>query len=86
MKIDFRTVEVKDIEGNPVAVDLSKELGNMMYLNAQDIAEADLGHDIYHQGEVDLSKEQATMVKDYIERGFKAIVKRVMIPMLDSIQ
>ena len=37
-------------------------------------------------GEVDLSKEQATMVKDYIERGFKAIVKRVMIPMLDSIQ
>lgn len=86
MEIDFRNVEVKDIEGNPVTVDLSKELGNMMYLNAQDIADADLGHDIYHKGKVELNKEQASIVKGYIDKGFKAIVKRVMMPVLDSVQ
>ena len=58
----------------------------MMYYGEQDIAVADLGHDIYHNGEVELTKEQAAIVKGYIDKGFKAIVKRVMMPVLDSIQ
>ena len=53
MKIDFSKVQIKDIEDQPMTVDISKELGNMMYLNAQDIAVADLGHDIYHKHEVE---------------------------------
>lgn len=84
MKIDFSNVQIKDIEGNAMSVDISKELGNMMYLNAQDIAEADLGHDIYHHKEVELTKEQADMVKSYVEKGFKAIVKRELIPLLEG--
>lgn len=86
MRIDFSQVQIKDIEGNAVAVDLSKELGNMLYLNAQDIAVADLGHDIYHKGEVELTREQAQIVKPFVEQGFKAIVKRELIPLLDSIK
>ena len=84
MKIDFSSVQIKDIEGNAQSVDISKELGNMMYLNAQDIAVADLGHDIYHKGEVSLSREQAEVVKQYVEKCFKAIVKRELIPVLDK--
>ena len=86
MKIDFSKVQIKDIEGNTQAVDISKELGNMMYLNAQDIAVADLGHDIYHKKEVDLTKEQAQNVKGFVEQGFKAILKRELIPLLDSVK
>jgi len=86
MKIDFSKVQIKDIEGNAQTVDISKELGNMMYLNAQDIAVADLGHDIYHKKEVELNKEQAQNVKVFVEQGFKAILKRELIPILDSIQ
>ena len=86
MKIDFSQIQVKDIEGQVITVDLSKELGNMMYLNAQDIAVADLGHDIYHKKEVDLTKEQAQTVKMYVEQGFKAFVKRELIPILDAIE
>lgn len=86
MKIDFSKVQIKDIEGNAQTVDISKELGNMMYLNAQDIAVADLGHDIYHKKEVDLNKEQAQNMKAFVEQGFKAILKRELIPILDSIQ
>ena len=84
MKIDFRRITVEDIEGNPITIDVSKELGNDMYLNAQDIAEADLGHDIYHNGEMELTDEQAAMVAKYVERGFKAFVKKSLLPMLEK--
>ena len=86
MKIDFSRVQIKDIEGQAVTADISKELGNMMYLGAKDIAVADLGHDIYHKKEVELNKEQAQVVKAYVEEGFKAIVKRELVPLLDSVK
>lgn len=86
MKIDFSKVQIKDIEDQPMTVDISKELGNMMYLNAQDIAVADLGHDIYHKHEVELNKEQAQIVKSFVDQGFKAILKRSLLPLLDSIE
>lgn len=82
MEIDFSKIDVKDIEGNIVTVDISKELGNMMYLQAQDIAVADLGHDIYHKKKVSLNKEQVGYVREYVERGFKAIVKRELFKLL----
>lgn len=85
-KIDFTKVQIKDIEGNVQSVDISKELGNMMYYGEQDIAVSDLGHDIYHKGEVELTPEQAEKVKAYVEQGFKAIVKRELIPLLDTIK
>ena len=86
MKIDFSQVPIRDIEGNVQRVDISKELGNMMYLQAQDIAVADLGHDIYHRKEVELSSDQAEVVKQYVDKGFRAIVKRELMPLLDSVE
>lgn len=86
MKIDFSKVEIKDIEGKTVTADISKELGNMMYLDARDIAVADLGHEIYHKHEVDLNREQAQAVKMFVDEGFKAIVKRELMPLLDSVR
>lgn len=85
MKIDFSKIEVKDIEGNIVTVDISKELGNMMYLGAQDIAVADLGHEIYHKKEVEIGKKEAEYIKNFVERGFKAVLKRELLPMLSKI-
>ncbi len=84
MKIDFANIKIKDIEDNDVIVDVSKELGNMMYLNAQDIAVADLGREIYHKKEVELTPEQAKQVRDYVERNFKAILKMSLLPMLEE--
>lgn len=84
--VDFSKVHVKDIEGNMMNVDLSKELGNMMYIGAKDISIADLGHDIYHKKAVELTSEQAHVVSKYVEKGFSAIVKRELIPMLEAIK
>lgn len=82
MKIDFSKIQVKDIEGNEVSLDVSQQLGNMMYLNAQDIAVADLGHEIYHKKEVELNDDQAKAVAEFVENGFKAFVKREILAML----
>ena len=82
MKIDFSKIQVKDIEGNEVTLDVSQELGNMMYLNARDIAVADLGHEIYHKKEIELNDDQAKAVAEFVENGFKAFVKREILAML----
>ena len=82
MKIDFSKIEVRDVEGNVILLDVSKQLGNMMYLNAKDIAIADLGHDIYHKKEVELTDKQAKEVAEFVENGFKAFVKRELLPLL----
>ena len=84
MKIDFSKIMIEDIEGNEIAVDVSKQLGNMMYVNAQDIAVADLGREIYHKKEVELNDVQAKQIRPFVEGGFKAILKLVLLPMLDA--
>ena len=82
MKIDFSKIQVKDIEGKELTLDVSQQLGNMMYLNARDIAVADLGHEIYHKKEVELTDEQAEAVAEFVENCFKAFVKREILALL----
>lgn len=84
MKVDFSQIKVKDIEGNETVLDISKDLGNMMYFNDKDIAVADLGYEIYHKKEIELTKEQAKTVAEYVDNGFKAFVKRELLPILRS--
>ena len=37
MKIDFREIQVKDIEGNNSTVDIAKMLGNAIYQKTADL-------------------------------------------------
>ena len=59
MKIDFRKIEVKDIEGKENSLDISKMLGNAIYQKTSDLGELELAQNIYKNGEVELSPEQA---------------------------
>ena len=63
MKVDFRKVPVKDIEGNMMDVDMSKALGNQLYMQGKDIVECELGRDIWHKGEVELNDQQVAIIK-----------------------
>jgi hypothetical protein len=95
MKIDFSKIQIKDIEGNTMLVsspegkavpfDLSKELGRVMFKEALDIPDWDLGMDIYHKKEVDIDKEKAEIVKKYINKYFFAYVKVIVLPLMDNI-
>jgi len=75
MKIDFRNIQVKDIEGNNSTVDIAKMLGNAIYQKTADLGELELAQQIYKNGEVELSMEQAERIKEYVKTNFVAIVQ-----------
>lgn len=67
MRVDFRTIGVKNIEGNIETADVSKQLGNVMYMQGQNIVECELGRDIYHNGVVELNSKHVEMVRKFIQ-------------------
>ena len=75
MKIDFREIQVKDIEGNNSTVDIAKMLGNAIYQKTADLGELELAQNIYKSGEVEVSPEQAESIKKYVSTGFVAFVQ-----------
>lgn len=86
MKIDFRKIEVTDIEGNNSTFDISKELGNTIYKNTPDLGELDFAQEIYKQGEVEVDAGKAAIVRKYMDEGqFLAFIKKSIYEKLDSI-
>lgn len=75
MKIDFRKIQVKDIEGNNSSVDISKMLGNAIYQKTADLGELELAQNIYKTGEVEVSPEQVERIKEYVRTNFVAVVQ-----------
>lgn len=67
MRVDFRSIGVKNIEGQIEAADVSKQLGNLMYMQGLNIEECELGRDIYHNGVVELNSKQAEMVLRFVK-------------------
>lgn len=78
MKIDFRNIQVKDIEGNNSTVDIAKMLGNAIYQRTADLGELELAQNIYKNGEVELSTDQAERIKEYVRTNFVAVVQVVV--------
>ena len=64
-KVDFRKIRVRNIEGEEEVADISKTLGNILYMNGQDIEECELGKAIYHDGEVELNEKAVETVKRF---------------------
>lgn len=85
MKIDFRKLEYVEIDGKTKTIDVSKDLGNAIFRQTMDIGELDLARDVYHKGEVELTKKDAEILKKYSEPYFLAFIKEVLIPALDLI-
>ena len=78
MKIDFRNIQVKDIEGNNSTLDVSKELGNTIYGKTADIGELELARDIYKNGKVDVDATNAAIIVKYVREVFLAFVQEAI--------
>lgn len=85
MKIDFKNIVIRDIEGNEENIDMSKELGKILYRSAISKEGLELAKNIYDNGEAELDKDAATSIKGVVSNGFLAIVQESVIPMLDEI-
>lgn len=76
MKVDFRKLEIKDLEGNIVTFDASKQLANFIYMETQDLGDLILAQDIYKNGEVELEDNQINKIKGWLRTNFKAFVQK----------
>lgn len=86
MKIDFRKITVQDVDGNKSTVDVSKELGNIIYKNTPDLGELEFAQEIYKSGEVDIDEARAEIIRRYMDVGrFFAFVKAGINEELNSI-
>ncbi len=86
MKIDFRKIQVKDLAGNIDIVDVSKVFGNVVFNNTPDIAEYELSKQIYHDGEVDISEEQAKSLVRYTQAFEKVIIRETVKDVLLTVK
>ena len=86
MKIDFRKIEVTDLEGNKSTFDVSKELGHTIYNNTTDLGKLEFAQEVYKHGEVEVDSEKAEIIRKYMEVGrFFARIKKGVFDLLDSI-
>jgi len=86
MKIDFRKIKVKDIEGKESNLDISKTLGNVIYNNTPDLGELDFAQELYKKGEVEIDEQKVEIVRKYLETGqFYAFIKEGVNNLLDKI-
>lgn len=93
MKVDFRKVTVKGIDGEVVKnesgevifFDVSKELGQEIYSNTSIIPLSDLAKKIYYDGEVEISEEYAQSVIEHVKNvPFKAVFKSGIIELIQK--
>ena len=74
MKVNFKEIVIKDIEGNDVKADFSKQIGNQLYMQGINIEECELGKKIYFDGEVELTDNDAEVVKR-ITAGYSLVAR-----------
>ena len=76
MNIKFRKLPITDIEGNTQTIDFAQLIGNVLFNQADDVAEHDLGIKIYHEpmpdedtGEcpgTDIDDKEINILKKYL--------------------
>ena len=72
-KVNFAEIIIRDINGQEQKADVRVMLGNMLYMQGQNIEECELGQAIYHSGnegptELELSDKQCAIIKQFAER------------------
>ena len=65
--VNFSAIDVMNIEDKPERLDLSKQLGNLIYSQSKDIGEAELARDMYKHGRIEIDKEKAEIVMKFTE-------------------
>lgn len=68
-KVNFKELVIADIEGKEQKIDISKLLGNQLYMEGHDIEACELGKRIYFaEGDVELSEKEIAIVKQFTNR------------------
>ena len=84
--MNFKKLKIKGIDGIDKELDFDyKGLANHVFNNTQDLGELELARELYKNGELELDRESAVILKNYIGQVFKAVVHEALYPVLDKI-
>lgn len=84
MKIDFSKVMIQHtFEGEPVAVDIRKQLANRIHQTTGDIGFDDFARTMYFSdGEIEVPEEYVEQIKAVVKDNFLATVQRAINDLL----
>ena len=67
MKVDFKNVELPQVDGSVITANFQQQLGNHLYMTGNDIETCELGKRIYFaEGEIEVSDKEAAIIKGMI--------------------
>ena len=78
-KVDFRKIEIENIEGVKETVDLSKIIGNALFTQAKTFEVHELGRNIWKDGEVELSDDDKKTLEEHISQIFPTYILRTAL-------
>lgn len=86
-KINLKQAAIQTtIDGEPEIVDLTKELGNMIFGKASTIPFSDFGKAIYYsKGEIDIPADVEYEMREFVSQAkFYAPIQRYILEALDK--
>lgn len=84
-KVNFKKVPVKNIDGTVESVDVSKNLGNSMYIQGRSLEVVTLATKIWEKGEVEINEEEESILRGQIPQLFPAyILRTALLAMLNG--
>ena len=86
MNVKFTQLPIIDIEGNEQPGDFAKVIGNVIFNQADDVAENDLGRKIYHEKPeegTDLTEEEVKIIQKYLPM-FKFFLRSAILRALNA--
>lgn len=78
-KVNFKKVPIKNIDGTMASVDMSKNLGNSMYIQGRSLEVVTLATKIWEKGEVEINEEEESILREQIPQLFPAYIWRTAL-------
>lgn len=83
MKLDLSKLPIRQLNGEVIEHDFSKDLAQAIFSNTQKIDEHSLAVDLYKNPVVELTDENKAIIKEYTEKYFKAFVQVAINELID---
>ena len=83
MKLDLSKLPIRQLDGEVIEYDFSKDLAQAIFSNTQKIEEHAFSVDLYKNPVVALTEENKAIIKEYTEKYFKAFVQVAVNELID---
>lgn len=80
--MNLKNLQIEMVDGSFIEKDVSKEIANLIYQNANDIGMLDLAMSLYRTGEIEMDDNQKQIFRNIVDQNVKAFVKKAIFKLL----